>query len=97
MRWLLTVLLLLSGTAAQARDRQVALDFQRTHPCPSTGQSYGSCPGYIRDHVWPLCAGGADAVGNLQWQTIAEAKIKDRWERRLCRDLRHGIPPEATP
>jgi hypothetical protein len=32
----------------------------------------------------PLACGGPDAVWNLQWQTIADAKAKDRWERRAC-------------
>ena len=27
---------------------------------------------------------GPDVVSNLQWQTTAEAKAKDRWERRAC-------------
>jgi hypothetical protein len=31
-----------------------------------------------------LACGGPDAVWNLQWQTIADAKGKDRWERNAC-------------
>jgi hypothetical protein len=27
--------------------------FKRAHPCPSTGRSSGSCPGYVIDHVIP--------------------------------------------
>ena len=50
------------------------------NPCPSTGKSYGACPGWIKDHIVALCKGGADAVWNLQWQTVAEAKAKDKWE-----------------
>jgi hypothetical protein len=61
--------------SAQAKD-----DFKRSHPCPSTGKSSGRCPGYVVDHITPLKRGGADAPGNMQWQTIEEAKIKDRWE-----------------
>jgi hypothetical protein len=37
------------------------------------------------DHVVPLACGGADAPSNMQWQTIAEAKAKDRKERLGCR------------
>ena len=33
----------------------------------------------------PLCAGGADAVENLQWQSVADAKAKDKIERAQCR------------
>ena len=33
---------------------------------------------YAIDHVVPLKRGGADALGNMQWQTTAAAKVKDR-------------------
>jgi len=54
----------------------------------STGYSRGR-PGYVVDHVVPLCAGGADAPSNMQWQTIGEARIKDRQERATCAGRRH--------
>src|SRR5436190_7872203 len=41
-------------------------------------------PGYVIDHIVPLACGGADAAPNMQWQTIAEARAKDRIERRAC-------------
>lgn len=44
-----------------------------------TGYPHGR-PGYVIDHVKPLKRGGADAPWNMQWQTIREAKAKDRWE-----------------
>jgi hypothetical protein len=47
-----------------------------------TGKTYGACPGWIKDHVVPLCKGGADAVWNMQWQTVAAAHAKDQWECR---------------
>jgi len=37
-------------------------------------------PGYVVDHIVPLKRGGADAPSNMQWQTAAEAKVKDRVE-----------------
>jgi len=55
-------------------------DFEHHHPCPSTGKTSGACPGYVVDHIVPLKRGGADAPGNLQWQTIDAANAKDRWE-----------------
>jgi hypothetical protein len=67
------------------RSREVMREFQREHPCPSTGRTTGACPGYRRDHIKPLCSGGPDAVWNLEWQTIRDARAKDRWERRACR------------
>lgn len=48
-----------------------------------TGYPHGR-PGYVVDHVVPLACGGRDAPENLQWQTKAEAKAKDRVERRGC-------------
>ena len=54
--------------------------FTREHPCPSTGKMSGRCPGYVVDHVNPLECGGADAPGNMQWQTTADAKAKDKTE-----------------
>jgi hypothetical protein len=42
-------------------------------------------PGYVIDHIVPLACGGADAPSNMQWQTIAEGKAKDKTERVNCR------------
>jgi hypothetical protein len=58
--------------------------FKREQPCPATGKSTGRCPGYVIDHVQPLECGGADAPSNMQWQTTAEGKGKDKTER-YCR------------
>ena len=58
--------------------------FERHSACPSTGKTTGRCPGYVVDHVNPLECGGADAPSNMQWQTTADAKAKDRTER-SCR------------
>jgi hypothetical protein len=72
------------ASASEHRSRAVTREFQREHPCPSTGLTRGACPGYRKDHVVPLACGGPDAVSNLQWQTIADARAKDAWERRAC-------------
>ena len=63
-----------------ARSMKAKDDFKHSHPCPSTGRKSGACPGYVIDHVQPLKRGGADAPGNMQWQTTAAAKAKDRTE-----------------
>jgi hypothetical protein len=55
-------------------------EFKKSHPCPSTNKSSGSCPGYVIDHVTPLKRGGADDPSNMQWQTTADAKAKDKVE-----------------
>ena len=54
--------------------------FMRMHPCPATGRHRGPCPGYVIDHIVALKRGGADRPGNMQWQTVQEAKEKDRYE-----------------
>lgn len=35
---------------------------------------------YVKDHVRTLCIGGPDSPKNMQWQTTADAKAKDKWE-----------------
>jgi hypothetical protein len=64
------------------RSRAVTSAFQRKNPCPSTGKKYGACPGYVKNHHIPLCKGGPDSVGNLEWQTTAEGKASDKTECR---------------
>jgi hypothetical protein len=45
-------------------------------------------PGWIVDHIVPLCAGGADTPTNMQWQTKADSLKKDAFERQLCALMR---------
>jgi len=73
-----------SASASEHRSQSVKHEFQRQHPCPSTGRPTGARPGYIKDHIRALDCGGPDAVSNMQWQTVAEAKAKDKWERQGC-------------
>jgi hypothetical protein len=89
---LLVALLLLPVLAFPAagsiRDPAQRAAFKRAHPCPTTGRARGACPGYVVDQIRPLCAGGLDHPANMQWQTRADAKAKDRAEVSECRGLR---------
>lgn len=82
------VVLALASEVALAktyRDPAQRRAFVQSHPCPSTGKTKGRCPGYVVDHVKPLCAGGPDRPSNMQWQGVQEAKDKDRLERQQCK------------
>lgn len=97
----LALALLLLATPALAaeehRDPAQVRHFRHDHPCPVTGRIRGACPGYVVDHVRPLCAGGPDRPANMQWQSRAEGLCKDRWERALCRAIRRGEPEPPEP
>jgi hypothetical protein len=71
-------------TAAGKIKRSAAArrEFIRHHPCPATGSSSPNraCPGWIIDHKIALYRGGADRPENMQWETKAEARAKDRSE-----------------
>lgn len=76
------------STKTEAKGREVAwlserlgMKIQRVN----NWKTRGACPGYVVDHVHPLCAGGPDAPSNMQWQTVQAAKVKDRAERAQCR------------
>lgn len=89
--WLPALCALIAATSALSRTERSAaelLAFKRENPCPSTGERRGSCPGYVIDHMRPLCAGGPDHHSNMQWQTKADALEKDKGERQECRQLR---------
>ena len=72
------------------RSNKARHDFARQTSCPSTGANKLPCPGYIIDHIEPLCAGGVDTPANMQWQTVDAAKSKDRLEKAECRALRNA-------
>ena len=82
------VALLCAAAPANARDPAERAAFVRQHHCPSTGKPRGPCPGWVVDHIVPLCAGGVDAPGNMQWQRVKKAKAKDKKEWKQCRLLR---------
>lgn len=82
---IITIQLLLSNMAiADTRHPQTVYLFKSTHPCPATNKIQRKCSGYVVDHIIPLACGGADATFNMQFQTIAEGKAKDKWERKAA-------------
>jgi len=82
----LIIIAALAASSAHAahRSNKARHAFALGHACPSTGLNRLPCPGYVIDHIQPLCAGGADDPVNMQWQTIADAKAKDKLERKMC-------------
>lgn len=81
---ILAIGLFVVAAECESRSKSEVRHFKSQYPCPATGKSKGSCPGYVVDHKVPLCAGGADHPSNMQWQTTEAAKIKDRQERKQC-------------
>ena len=73
-----------------ARSATQVHHFKIQNPCPATGYFSTHCPGYVVDHIVPLCACGVDRPENMQWQSVAEAKEKDRFERAQCKGRRDG-------
>jgi hypothetical protein len=78
------VVLPVQASAREHRSASVEHEFQLTHPCPATGLTSGLCPAWVKYYIVPLAGGGLDAVSNLQWQTIRDAKAKDKWETKGC-------------
>ena len=70
--------------ARAKRNQSAKVEFKAGHPCPATGARKGPCKGYVIDHVNPLACGSADAPSNMRWQTVAEGRAKDKWERKAC-------------
>jgi len=90
----IVALTMLAFAATQAfaapipRSAKAKYDFRIANPCPTNRNPRGACPGYVIDHIEPLCAGGADAPHNMQWQSLADARAKDRDERARCARMR---------
>lgn len=67
------------------RSQSAKIEFKQQQPCPATGLSFGPCKGWVIDHRTALACGGADHPSNMQWQTTEDAKAKDKWERKDCK------------
>lgn len=70
----------IDANAGKKRSGAAIYQFKKHNPCPSTLERRGACPGYVIDHVIALKRGGADLPANMQWQTVLDAKLKDKWE-----------------
>jgi hypothetical protein len=80
------------AAANDHRSRAAAREFQRMHPCPSTGKTSGLCPGYRKDYVVPLACDGADVA-----EERFRAKIPAQEHRvfKTGRSTGGSIPPVA--
>lgn len=85
LRWLMAAALIVAPLSADGRSASVVRQYRAEHACPATGQFTGSCPGFVVDHIVPLCAGGPDHPDNMIWQPKAESLEKDKVEWALCR------------
>ena len=79
-----------TADAKHPRSASAKHQFRKAYPCPTNTNTRGKCPGYVIDHIVPLCAGGADSPTNLQWQTVHDARVKDREEVRQCAAYRRA-------
>ena len=75
------------STGKIARNPKVTQAFRKAYPPPPWCKTDGRYDGKKCeiDHAIPLCAGGEDAVWNLQYQRRDHADVKDRLEARICR------------
>lgn len=80
------------------RRADVRAAFRRVHPCPSTGETSGACPGWQINHTVPLICHGCDSLVNLSWiPTVLKSGPGqmpiDRWEQKVyCADDRKIVP-----
>jgi hypothetical protein len=69
--YLVFVALLATPAFAEQRDPAAVRQFIQENPPP------GPRSNFVVDHIIPLIAGGTNALSNLQWQTIPDARAKD--------------------
>ena len=67
------------------RSSKAKAEFQRANPCPVNGATRGRCPNHDIDHIEPLCAGGPDVPGNMQWITLEAHREKSLLDVHRCR------------
>ena len=67
------------------RSAKAKAAFQRANPCPVNGAKRGRCPNHDIDHIEPLCSGGPDVPGNMQWITLEAHREKTQLDLHRCR------------
>jgi len=77
-----------SPNARDSRGRIKRSETAKEQFMRQTGYPHGR-PGYVVDHIAPLAEGGKDEPSNMQWQTVADAKAKDKVE---CGGYKCGVP-----
>jgi len=90
----LLVALALGGSLALAatRSKTAVTAFKRQSGFPK------GRPGYVVDHILPLCSGAPDTPANMQWEPVAKSYVKDTYERQFCAALkRQGLILVAVP
>lgn len=86
-----------SISTSATRDPAQVRAFRHDHACPSTHEISGACPGYVVDHIIPLCLGGVDEPRNMQWQSRADALAKDKLEWEACHKAAKQCNSSLTP
>lgn len=83
---LLLAILLMSVAFADARDAKQVYAFRKANACPATAKAgMGACPGWVVNHIIPLCYGGQDAPANMEWEQSAPSFKRDAFERAICK------------
>lgn len=97
MKKIVVVLLTLVcfNAAADCRSAKVKHKFDALNGYPKGRK------GYVVDHVCSLYNGGLDIIENLQYQTIAEGKKKDRLEntplgKKLWCNQKNSLPKRTV-
>lgn len=73
-----------SKAAKQKTETYSATTAAKTQFMRESGYRNGR-PGYVVAYRKPLACGGTDDIANLEWLTIAEAKTKEKAERKGCK------------
>lgn len=87
---LMLALLCAHAGATTPRGTEAPRLFRKANACPATKLFTGPCVGWTMDHMVPLACNGPDTPQNLQWQTVAEAKAKDKIELQCWRYFQGG-------